>query len=317
MKKLRLSLCGIILIPLFCFSLVVVTYASDALDFQGTITQKNTDTLLADPAQGKSAPITRASTNSALHLEFGIQYLQYDNMAEPYQFNPASDLMLISTVGWEHTWQEERAWLRTRYDLLNSEHVLLQPGLLLGAVRGQFKANNAALHFSEEWQTKPALLWGLLFAGEVRANQQHGPFLKVQYLYSRAEAREEHETVTSDSPGTSGDNRDARFLWHESKMFLGVGYRWETLIPIAGISYTDFRLQKLLQYHIPEAGLSGTDLQVARTLNSEESEYDFRTDHPWAPFLSLEWSLAPEWTIVATSTFPPNEDLSLALQMSF
>lgn len=318
MQKLKLLLTVIILMNVIFFSLSAITHAVNAMDLQSTMIQENNaGTLLLNPAQEKTAPASRVSSESDLHMEFGVQYLRYRNMAEPYQFNPAADLMPASPPGWEHTWQEERVWLRASYDLFSSEHLLLQPGLMLGAVRGEFKASNAALHFSEEWRTKPALLWGLSFAGELRADRHSGPFLNVRYMISGAEASEEHETLTSDNLGTSGDMRDARFRWQEAEAFLGAGYRWGTLKPMAGISYTNLRLQKRLRYHIPEAGLSSTDLQVVRALNSTESEYDFRNGHPWALFLALEWQLTPAWALVAVSRFPANEDFSLALRVSF
>ena len=318
MQKLKLLLTVIILINVIFFSLSAITHAVNAMDLQSTMKQENNvDTLLLNPAQEKTAPASRVSSESDLHMEFGVQYIRYRNMDEPYQFNPAAELMPASSPGWEHTWQEERTWLRAGYDLFNSKHLLLQPGLMLGAVRGEFKASNAALHFSEEWRTKSALLWGLSFTGELRADRHSGPFLNVRYMISGAEASEEHETLTSDNLGTSGEMRDARFRWQETEAFLGAGYRWGTLKPMAGISYTNFRLQKRLRYHIPEAGLSSTDLQVVRALNSRESEYDFRNGHPWAPFLALEWTMTPGWTLVAVFTFRQNEDLSLSLRKNF
>lgn len=312
MQKIK-PLLTIIFICTFFFSLFDDADASNAMNLESTMIQENNaDTSRSNPIQ----ETVIVSPELAFHIEFGGQYLKYHNPDEPYQFNPAAALVSSSSSGWEHIWREKRSWLRAGYDVLNSEHLLLQPGLMLGAVRSQFKASNATLHFSEEWQTRPALLWGLSLAGELRADRQRGPFLKVQYLISRAQASEKNETVISDNGKTTGAMRDARFCWQEAEVFLGVGYRWGTLKPMAGTSYTDFRLQKWIRYHISESGLSNTELQIVQALNSAESEYHFRNSNSWTPFLAVEWMLAPAWTVVAVYKFPTNEDFSLALRMS-
>jgi hypothetical protein len=269
-----------------------------------------------------SAPDEMHSTSPdpaqlGLHMDVGGQYVQYRDLDEPYQFNPAANLMPLTSSGWEHSWQEKRVWLRMIYEPYRSSHFLLQPGLLLGAVQCRFTASNADLHFSEEWRTKPALLWGVSLAGELRADQERGPFLRVQYQFSRAKADEEQEILVSNNPRTSGDDRDARFRWQESGVNLTVGYHWRSLKPMVGIAYSDFRLQKWLSYHIPETGLSNADLQIVRALNGQESEYHFRNNHAWAALLSLEWKITPAWALVADSVFAGYENYSVALRWSY
>jgi len=304
------------IIILFSVSDSVCAFQTE--NFQTIVIQgKDDNKVHAKPAPDETALTSPDHAQFGLHVEVGSRNMKYVDLDEPYQFNPASGLMPLTYSGWEHHWHEKRAGLQMSYDLHKSNLLLLQPGVLLGAVQCEFAASNTGLHFSEEWRTKLALLWGVSLAGELRADQERGPFLRVQYLFSLAEADEEQEILASNNPSTSGDERDARFRWQESEANLMVGYRWGTLTPMVGIVYSDFRLQKWLRYHIPETGLSGADLQIVRALNGQESEYHFRNNHPWAARLSLEWKITPAWTLVTDSVFTGYENYSVALRRSY
>lgn len=300
------------------FSLSASLCAFEAESLQKTaVPEKDDNRVYAKPAPDETALTSPDLAQFGLHAEVGGRNVQFRDLDETCQFNPSASLMPLTYSGWERSWHEKRAGLRISYDLYRSRHVLLQPGLLVGAVQCGFAASNAGLHFSEEWRTRPAVLWGVSLAGELRADRERGPFLCVQYQFSRAAADEEQEILASNNPGTSGDDRDARFRWQESEANLMVGYRWGSLKPMAGIAYSDFRLQKWLRYHIPETGLSGADLQIVRALNGQESEYHYRNNHPWAARLELEWRISPAWALVADSVFAGYEDYSIALRWSY
>jgi len=300
------------------FSLSASLCAFQAEGLQKTVVSGQDDNKVqAMPALDDTALTSPDLAQSGFHAEVGGRNVQYLDLDEPYQFNPASSLMPPTSSGWERSWHENRAESRISYDLYRSRHVLLQPALLLGAVQCRFAASNASLHFSEEWRTKLALLWGMSLTGELRTDRERGPFLRVQYQFSRAAADEKQEILVSNNPGTSGDDRDARFRWQESEANLVAGYRWGSLKPMAGIAYSDFRLQKWLRYHIPETGLSGADLQIVRALNGQESEYHYRNNHPWATRLALEWEITPAWALLADSVFAGYDDYSMALRWSY
>lgn len=300
------------------FSLSASLCAFEAESLQKTVAPEKYDIKVhAKPTPDETALTSPDLAQFGLHAEVGGRNVQYHDLDESYQFNPSASLMPPTYSGWERSWHEKSTGVRISYDLYRSRHVLLQPGLLLGAVQSRFAASNAGLHFSEEWRTKLALLWGMSLAGELRADRERGPFLRVQYQFSRAAADEEQEILASNNPGTSGDDRDARFRWQESEANLMAGYRWGSLMPMAGIAYSDFRLQKWLRYHIPETGLSGADLQIVRALNGQESEYHFRNTHPWAARLALEWKITPAWALLADSVFAGYEDYSVALRWSY
>ena len=271
----------------------------------------------ARPDPDETALTASDHAQFGLHVEIGVRDIRYRDLEESYHFNPAEGLMPLTFTGWERSWHEKRTELRMSYDLYRGRHLVLQPGLLLGATQGRFSASNDGLHFSEEWRTSPAFLGGVYLSGDLGADQQHGPFLRMQYQFSRAEAHEDQEVLASNNPGTSGDNRDARFRWQESKASLLVGYRWGSLMPMAGIAYSDFRLEKWLRYHIPETGLSGDDLQIVRALNGQESEYHYRNDHHWAIQLALEGKIAPAWALVVDAVLADYEDYRAALRWSY
>ncbi len=300
------------------FSLSASLCAFEAESLQKTaVPEKDDNKVHAKPAPDETTLTSPDLAQFGLHAVVGGRNMQFRDLDETCQFNPSASLMPLTYSGWERSWHEKRAGLRISYDLYHSRHVLLQPGLLVGAVQCGFAASNAGLHFSEEWRTRPAVLWGVSLAGELRADRERGPFLRVQYQFSRAAADEEQEILVSNNPGTSGDDRDARFRWQESEANLMAGYRWGSLKPMAGIAYSDFRLQKWLRYHIPETGLSGADLQIVRALNGQESEYHYRNNHPWAARLELEWKITPAWALVADSVFAGYEDYSIALRWSY
>ena len=300
------------------FSLSASLYAFDAESLQETLVpEKDDNKVHAKPAPDETALTSPDLVQFGLYAEVGGRNVHYRDLDETSQVNPSASLMPLSYSGWERSWHEKRAGLRISYDLYRSRHVLLQPGLLLGAVQSRFAASNAGLHFSEEWRTKLALLWGVSLAGELRAERERGPFLRVQYHFSRAAADEEQEILASNNAGISGDDRDARFRWQESEANLMAGYRWGSLKPMAGIAYSDFRLHKWLRYHISETGLSGADLQIVRALNGQESEYHFRNNHPWAARLELEWKITPAWALVADSVFAGYEDYNVAVRWSY
>jgi hypothetical protein len=123
--------------------------------------------------------------------------------------------------------------------------------------------------------------------------------------------------VSSNNRENAGDYRNARFHWQQITAAVMAGYRLRSLTPMVGMAYTEFRLQKWLSYHIPEAGLSGTDLQIVRALNNQESEYYFRNDHPWAPLLAFEWKITPAWALAADAVFAVHEDYSVAVRWSY
>jgi hypothetical protein len=300
------------------FSLSTSLCAFEAESLQKTLVpEKDDNKVHAKPAPDETALTSPDLAQFGLHAEVGGRNVQYRDLDEPYQFNPSASLIPPTYSGWERSWHEKRAGLRISYDLYRSSHVLLQPGLLLGAVQCRFAASNAGLHYSEEWRTKLALLWGLSLAGELRADRERGPFLRLQFQFSGAAADEEQEILSSNIPGTSGNDRDARFRWQESEANLMAGYRWGSLKPMAGIAYSDFRLQKWLRYHISETGLSGADLQIVRALNGQESEYHFRNNHPWAARLELEWKITPAWALVADSVFAGYDNYGVALRWSY
>lgn len=258
----------------------------------------------------------RAFAVEQLYLDVGIRHAQYLHLSEPYRFNPVAALAVLTSEGWERQWQDDRVWLEAGCEVRVGGHFLLQPGLALGAAQGQFAARNAGVNTFEEWRTKPGLLAGLSLAGEFRADPARGPFLLMQYLISRAEAGEAHETAISEK-ASNPDDRDAYFRWQESEAILGIGWRWGAFRPVAGVAHTDFSLKKWVRYHIPEAGLSDFDQQVVRALNGAQSEYHFENRHPWAPFLELDWQFAPKWTLAARARFSGSDGYSVGLLLGF
>ena len=275
----------------------------------------------ADPALSRADPegavrSAQAPLASGPLFEVGVRRVQYRELGEPYQFSPAAIPVAPGATGWERQWREDEVWLQAQYDAPVGDHLLLRPGIVLGAARGWFAASNAGIGFSEAWRTKLALLGGLSVKAELRADPGRGPFLMAQYRYCRAGAGEAQETVISNRV-SNPDNRDARFRWQEHEASLGLGYRWATLEPTAGVAYTDFRLKKWLHYDIPEAEASGVDLELVRALNSEESEYHYENKNPWAAFLELRWQAAPAWALTARGTLSGGDGYSTSLSVSF
>lgn len=258
----------------------------------------------------------RDPIDSGPRFEVGVGQVRYRNLGEPYQFSPAAIPAAPGATAWERQWREDELRLRAGYGFRVGDHLLLRPGIALGAARGWFEAGNAGIGFSEAWRTRLAVLGGLSLEAELRADPGRGPFLMAQYRYRRAGAGEAHETVVS-KRASNPDNRDARFRWQEHEAIAGVGWRWGALRPVAGVSYTDFRLKKWLRHHIPEAGTSGIDLELVRALNSEESEYHYENKNPWAPFLELGWQAGPSWALAARGTLAGSDDYGLSLSVGF
>lgn len=311
-KHVGLARGGVILLLLHAFN-----SAFAAAQFPEVLNRQPCgDTAFSRPDPDGTARISRRPTGSSLHLEVGGSRGQYLHLSESYQFNPAARLMMPIATGWDRRWRDDRVWLQARYDVRVGDHLVFQPGLVLGAARGRFAAGNAGSGFSEEWLTRAALLAGLSLAAELHADPAHGPFLMAQYLFSRAEADEAKETVISDRV-TNPDDRDARFRWLASEAILGLGCRWGAFKPMVGIAHTDVRLKKRLRYHIPEADVGGVDLEVVRALNGVASEYHFENKHPWAPFLELGWQATPAWALVARGSLAGRDGYSVGLRAGF
>jgi hypothetical protein len=291
------------------FASLPLVEAAELPDLQSRASGISSDEVLPT-AQTGSKP---ASPFVGLHIEAGIQYLKYHSLEEPRQFNPAASLMQSDPgTKWDHTWEEKRAYIGVSYDVYSSKHLLLRPGLILGTSKARFAADDNR-HFSEEWKTRPAFLWGLALTGEVRQSANIGPFLRVKIMQSRASADEAEEHVTG-GPDTSGQYRDARFRWRASEAFIELGYQWKALTLSSGAVYTDFRLWKWLSYHIPEAG--ARDVPIIQALNSTDSEYDFRNSAYWKPFFALDWKISPAWILSVAAKFGGYEDFRLALGLS-
>jgi len=258
---------------------------------------------------------TRAFAAGHLQVEVGGRSAQYSGLDETYQFSPLNSFLPPVETGWERQWREESAWVRPTWDLPIGEHVLLNPGFLLGVARGRFAADNGGMNFSEEWRTRLGLLGGLSLAGEVRADRTRGFFLRVQYQYTSAKAGEEYESIVSDGP-SNPDDRDARFRWQQSEVDMGLGCRWGSFEPVAGMAYSRLRLQKWLHYQIPETGSSGIGLEIPRALNGTESEYHFENTDAWAPYLGLTWQVTPRWVLFARGTFAVRGDYVMGVRIS-
>lgn len=303
---------GVILVLLLSF-----TRAFAAEQFQEAVLQApGTAPALLRAEPEETARSSRAPIGSGPQVDVGVRQVRYRHLGEPYQFSPAAIPAAPGATGWEREWRDEELWLQAGYGFRVGDHLLLQPGIVLGAARGWFEAGNAGIGFSEAWRTRLALLGGLSLAAELRAEPERGLFLMAQYLYRRAGAGEAHETVISNR-ASNPDNRDARFRWQEHEAILGLGYRWGTLKPIAGVAYTDFHLKKWLRHHIPEAGASGIDLELVRALNSEESEYHYENKNPWAAFLELGWQAAPAWALAVRGTLTGSDGYSVGLSVGF
>lgn len=259
--------------------------------------------------------VTRSFAAECFQVEVGGRSAAYRSLDETYQFSPLNNFVPFVETGWERQWREERAWVRATCDLQVGEHVLLRPGFLIGSARGSFTAGNGAIGFSEEWRTSPGLLGGLSLAGEMRADRAHGVFLRVQYQYSQAQASEDHESIVSDGPANP-DDRDARFHWQQSELAVGLGCRWGSFEPVAGMAYSRLRLQKWLSYHIPETGSSGVGQEISSALNGTQSEYHFVNTNPWAPFLGLSWQVSRRWAVFAGGTLAVREDYCAGVRMS-
>jgi len=300
---------------LFLLPTLTCAFAGEHVQ-EGLMQTSRADSALSRPDPDRTAQRPRVPTGRGLHVELGGRHAQYLHLGEPYQFNPVAALAGPTDTGWERQWREDEVWLGARYDFRVGDHLLFQPGIMLGAASGRFAASNAGTGYFEAWRTRLALLGGLSLAAELRADPSRGPFLMAQYQYRWAEAGEAHETLIS-GRDTNPDDRDAHFRWQESEAILGLGCRWGALRPLAGIAYTDFRLKKWLNHHIPESGVSGFDLEVVRALNSVASEYHFENKNPWGAFLELSWQASPTWALVAQCTLNGHAGYSVGMRVGF
>lgn len=289
--------------------------------------------LLLAPAAARSAPdgppgstpaITAETASVAAekrwHLELDATTASPRDLRETRNDTPAPEIGGNAGRPWERTWGEELAVLSLRRDILDDGRRGLALGLHLGAAVGRFAAGNTELGFSETWRTKPALLWGLSLAGELRGDPHEGPFLRARGDYNRARAPEDVETVTSIREGTSGDFRDARFSWQRTDLSVGLGWRWRALAPMAGISYNRLVLKKRVHFHIPIPATPDPAPSVGdvpQRLNSRDSAFDYRSERLWNPHLGLEWRLSETWLVAVRCTFSGFPAYGLAARLNF
>lgn len=272
------------------------------------------------PTAAAAAESARPAPEKRWHLELTCEVTSPRDLRETLNDTPAPEIGGNSSQPWERIWEEQQARLSLSRDILDEERWDLTLGLHLGAAVGQFAASNQDLTFSEAWRTKPALLWGSSLAGELRRSQRAGPFLRIRCDYSRAKAPEDTETVTSTHDGTGVDYRDARFAWQRTDLSFSVGWRLGALVPLAGISYNYFVLEKRIHFHIPIPESPDSTLvvdDVPQRLNSRDSAFDYRNERLWNPHAGLEWRLSDIWLMAAHCTFSGFPAYSLTVRFSF
>lgn len=268
-------------------------------------------------AAGAWAVTARAEEPGTWSLSLGGAYALHRDLREDFLFSPAGSALRVPDAGWERKWSEQRLWLELSRDLLSGEHWRLKPGLRLGQAQGYFSASNNGLNFSERWRTQPALLWGGFLEMELRGSPRAGPFLRLRYDLTRAEAAEEFEQV-SGGGGGGGSERDARFRWSEDELLIALGWRLGAWRPWLGVSRLDWRLQKWLRYHIAEGGIrSPADLALIRSLNAAESEYHYHNENDWGPAAGLEADLGDGWSLELSARFLGREQYGLSLARAF
>lgn len=274
------------------------------------------DAYLAAGTDGGKEEVLRF-LDGRLGIALTGRYLEFNTLDEPVAFNPAA-AYVPQTGGWERSWREDECYATVFYDLLDMEYAILRPGMHLGVARGFFKARNEQASFYETWDTEMALLWGPSLYGELRLHREIGPFLALSYEYFMAEAGEADETVGSAKGlGTRPEDRDAYFRWSRQEASLAAGWRFWTLTPGVGVRYRDFSLKKTLTHHVPQAGLSGTELALVQALNSQPSEYRYASSSPWVPFVALAWRPSPRFYLDASAILSRDQDFTLSVVYSF
>ena len=254
----------------------------------------------------------------AWHLSLQGSIQQRADLAEHYQFTPTAARLPGVPSGWERKWNEQRAGVTLGYDLMASEHWLLQPRAGVGMSQAWFSAANNPLGFSETWRSRPGLMWSVGAAAEARAGPQAGPFLRLGYDWRAAGMKEESESIITQGPGGGAGNRDAAFRWQEQEISLMAGWRLGAWTPRLGVALIDWRLQKSLAYHIPESeARTPPELDLIRLLNSRKSQYQYHNGRAWAPRLGLGWSPLPGWSLELDCRLAADPEIGLGLTVSF
>lgn len=275
-----------------------------------------------EPSPGSGKPeLVSSRLLDPLHLELTGRYSSR-NLRETFSLVPSLTRAAFDDPSrpWSRKWSDWKAYATISCDVADRDWLLLRPGIHLGMSQGEASFIDLSNGFSEFWGTKGAFLWGACAVGEIRNSKSSGPFARLTYNFFQAGSSEDWERIASGlfRNNSNPDERDARFEWLEHKASLAFGWRWGTLSPMAGVSYSYFQLKKWLGYHISEANAATPpDLELIRAQNSMESRYRYRNDTPLAPFISLEWRAHPNLTILAGANVAGDEDYNLNIVWNF
>lgn len=304
------------LITFWFFLLISTPVFSDERAMQDSSLERKQDISTAEDQESKLK-----WDNFIKRMHFGVtgRWLRYQDLQEDFAYSPLSRLLPINDANeWRREWSDWKTYATFSVDFINRDQFLLRPGIHLGASQAKFTATESSANFTESWNTRETLLWGITCTTELRLTERNGPFLRGVYNYFQSDADEKTESIeTSNNRGNNTSNRDAHFSWQTHEAHLEAGWRFGPFAPLLGVEYQAFSLRKRLNYHIPEAGADPQDLPVIQSLNSEESRYSYSNRTPWQFFLGFDWEINSRLPISVRGSFGENSDYRVGVLINF
>ncbi|WP_339138259.1 MAG: hypothetical protein WGN25_08445 [Candidatus Electrothrix sp. GW3-4] len=296
----RTALFSIILFFLFAFLLVTPGYTyTDQQD-----------------VQHHERTTKKSSWWDRLHFSATARQLDFEDLNETLTLSPL-DQFIYSDQPWTIDWQQDMFYGSLFYDFLNRPHFTLSAGLHLGISQGEFSATNTITGFNEWWQTEPALLWGIHSAAEIFSKRRQGPFLRLRSNYFAARGDEEEEVVRNARPGNNVDARTASFHWKTLETEMLIGWRFASLSPLTGLSYSWFKLRKRLSHHITKTGETPFESLLIATLNAEDAKFEYKNHDELGWLVGLEWQPTEHFSCIATSKITNHLSWQLTARLSF
>jgi hypothetical protein len=278
--------------------------------------------LLASPPTAPGSELHASAPKKSLwrdRLHFSItgRQLDFEKLNETLTISPLDRFITSSDQPWTIDWQQDMLYGSLVYDFFDAPRFTLTSGLHFGVSQGEFTAANTVTGFNEWWRTEPAFLRGIHSAAEIFSEKRLGLFLRLRYNFFSASGEEEKEVVRNGRSGHDIDARTASFRWKNLEAEALVGWRFTSLTPLTGLSYSRFKLHKNVSHNRTDPGINSFENELIAALNAENAIFEYKNTEELAWIIGLEWQPTEYFRCVAASGINSHLGWQLAAQFSF